>query len=230
MLRRFDLHLHTEASPDSLLSPAELLEVCLRKGLAGVAITDHDTIAGALEVLRLTPAGLQIIVGEEVASLQGEVLGLFLRKEVPAAMDVWATARAIRAQGGLVGVPHPCDSWRHVLPLEVVEELARAGLLDFVEGRNGRVLRQENNHRAEALGRRLALPLTAGSDAHSVWEVGACTVLLPAFSGPQEFLAALARGRLLGRPSPPWSKVGSVVARLRRYGRSALRPQTPGGS
>lgn len=215
MLGRFDLHLHTEASPDSLLGPVELLEACCRLGLAGVAVTDHDTVEGALEVLRLAPAGLQVIVGEEVDSLQGEVLGLFLRERVPPGMDVRETARAIRAQGGLVGVPHPCDSWRHVLPLEVVEELAECGLLDFIEGRNGRVLSQENNHRAEALGRHLALPLTAGSDAHSVWEVGACTVLLPAFSGPQEFLAALSRGRLLGRPSPPWSKVGSVVAHLR---------------
>jgi hypothetical protein len=212
----FDLHLHTEASPDSLLRPAELLEACSRLGLAGVAVTDHDTIEGALEVLRLAPPGLQVIVGEEVGSLQGEVLGLFLREEVPAGLGVWETVRAIRAQGGLVGVPHPCDSWRHVLPLEVVEELARTGWLDFIEGRNGRVLRQENNRRAEALGRRLALPMTAGSDAHSVWEVGACTVLLPAFAGPQEFLVALSRGRLLGRPSPPWSKMGSVLARLRR--------------
>lgn len=221
---RFDLHLHTEASPDSLLRPVELLEACFRLGLAGVAITDHNTIDGALEVLRLAPANLQIIVGEEVDSLQGEVLGLFLREEVPATMDVWETARAIRAQGGLVGVPHPCDSWRHVLPLEVVEELARAGLLDFIEGRNGRVLSQESNRRAEALGQRLSLPLTAGSDAHSAWEVGACTVLLPAFSEPQEFLAALSQGKLLGRPSPPWSKVGSVVARLRRYKRGILHP------
>lgn len=215
MLGRFDLHLHTEASPDSLLSPAELLEACYRRGLAGLAVTDHDTVEGALEVLRLAPTGLQIIVGEEVETLQGEMLGLFLREEVPARMDVWETVRAVRAQGGLVGVPHPCDSWRHVLSLEVVEELARAGLLDFIEGRNGRVLSQESNRRAEALGRRLALPLTAGSDAHSAWEVGACTVLLPTFFGPREFLAALSQGRLLGRPSPPWSKVGSVVARLR---------------
>lgn len=221
---RFDLHLHTEASPDSLLRPAELLEVCSRLGLAGIAVTDHDTVEGGLEALRLAPAGLQIIVGEEVDTLQGEVLGFFLRESVPPGMDARETARAIRAQGGLVGVPHPYDSWRHVLPLEVVEELARAGLLDFIEGRNGRVLRQESNFRAEALGRRLALPLTAGSDAHSVWEVGACTVLLPAFSGPREFLAALSQGRLLGRPSPPWSKVGSVVARLRRYKRGILHP------
>ncbi len=215
MSGRFDLHLHTEASPDSLLAPVELLEACRRLGLAGVAVTDHDTVEGALEVLRLAPDGLQVIVGEEVDTLQGEMLGLFLREEVPPGMDARETARAIRAQGGLVGVPHPCDSWRHVLPPEVVEELARCGLLDFIEGRNGRVLSQENNRRAEVLGQRLALPLTAGSDAHSAWEVGACTVLLPAFSGPQEFLAALFRGRLLGRPSPPWSKVGSVVARLR---------------
>ncbi len=219
----FDLHLHTDASPDSLLSPVELLEACSRRGLAGVAVTDHNTIKGALEVLRLASTGLQVIVGEEVETLQGEVLGLFLREEVPARIDVWETARAIRTQGGLVGVPHPCDSWRHVLSLEWVEELARTGLLDFIEGRNGRVPSQESNRRAEALGRRLALPMTAGSDAHSSREVGACTVLMPAFSGPQEFLAALSQGRLLGRPSPPWCKVGSMVARLHRYGRSILR-------
>ena len=221
---RADLHVHLSTSPDSLLTPAGLLRACRRRGLGAVAVTDHDRLDGAQALARQAPEGLVVIVGEEVSTAQGEVLGFFLQEEVAPGQDVAETARAIRAQGGLVGVPHPLDSFRHVVPWEMVEELARSGLLDFVEGRNGRVLRPDDNRRAEELGRRLGLPLTAGSDAHSAFEVGACFVLLPAFGGPQDFLPALAKGELHGRPSPPWVHLPSSLAKPwhRRQRTSAL--------
>jgi len=211
-----DLHIHTDASPDSLLSPADLLRACRRRGLDGVAVTDHNRLAGALALARQAPPGLLVIVGEEVRTAQGELLGLFLREEVPPGRDAYETARTIRAQGGLVGVPHPCDTFRCVLDPAALEELRRAGLLDFLEGRNGRVLLRRDNRQAEELGRRLGLPLTAGSDAHSHREVGACTTLLPAFDGSEEFLDALAEAELAGRPSPIWVHVHSTVARMTR--------------
>ena len=196
---RFDLHIHTTASYDSLLAPEELLAACRERGLAGVAVTDHNRLSGALALAREAPPDIQIIVGEEVLTVQGELLGLFLQEEIPAGLTAAETARAIRAQGGLVGVSHPCDRWRRALQPWALEALYRAGLVDFIEGRNARVLWAGYNRRAEALGRRLGLPLSAGSDAHSLREVGACTVLLPPFAGPREFLRALEQGQLQGQ-------------------------------
>jgi predicted metal-dependent phosphoesterase TrpH len=201
MLARFDLHIHTTASHDSILSPEELTAVCRERGLAGLAVTDHNRLAGALALARESLPDLRIIAGEEVLTTQGELLGLFLREEIPAGLSAEEAARAIRAQGGLVGVPHPCDPWRQALQPWALEALRRAGLVDFLEGRNARVMWAGYNRRAEKLGRQLGLPLTAGSDAHSPGEVGACIVLLPPFSGPREFLAALEQGRLEGHAS-----------------------------
>ena len=200
-LARYDLHLHTDFSPDSVLTPEQLVAACRRRGLAGVAVTDHNRLGGALALAGQALAELQIIAGEEVMTAQGELLGLFLQEEIPAGLPADETARAIRAQGGLVGVSHPYDPWRKALQPGALESLHQAGLLDFLEGRNGRVMWAGDNRRAEALGQRLGLPLTAGSDAHSAGEVGSCTVLLAPFSGPYEFLAALAQGRLEGHSS-----------------------------
>lgn len=213
---RFDLHLHTTASPDSLLTPAQLLTACRRRRLTGVAVTDHNRTAGALELAHQAPPDVQIIVGEEVLTTRGELLGLFLREPVADGLTPEETARAIRAQGGIVGVSHPYDPWRLALDGAALLALWQAGLLDFIEGRNGRTWMSRHNRRAVALGRRLGLPLSAGSDAHSAWEVGCCAVVVPPFHGPQEFLAALGQGRLEGRPSPPWTRLSSRLARLRR--------------
>jgi len=211
-LARFDLHVHTTASRDSILTPEELLVACREGGLTGVAVTDHDRLGGALALAREDPPDVRIIAGEEILTVQGELLGLFLEEEVPPGLTAAETARAIRAQGGLVGVSHPCDPLRQALQLWALEALHRAGLVDFVEGRNARVAWAGYNRRAEALGRRLGLPLTAGSDAHSAGEVGACTVLLPPFEGPREFLRALEQGQLEGRSHA----LTRVVGRVRR--------------
>lgn len=212
----FDLHVHSDASPDSILSLEKLVAACRRRGLSGVAVTDHNRVAGALALAAERRPDLLVIVGEEVLTAQGELLGLYLQEEVASGRPAAETARAIRAQGGLVGASHPCDSWRQVLAPPALEELCQAGLLDFLEGRNGRTLRPGDNRRAEELGRRLGLPLSAGSDAHSPWEVGACCVELPPFSGRQGFLAALQEGQLQGRTTAPWMQLGSTMARLRR--------------
>ncbi|MGC8873801.1 MAG: PHP domain-containing protein [Chloroflexia bacterium] len=214
-LLRADLHVHTDTSPDSLLTPERLVALCMRRGIRCLAITDHNRISGAWEVARAAPEELRVIVGEEVCTAQGELLGLFLTAEIPPGLSALETAARIRAQGGLVGLPHPSDRFRHVLPPEAVRALIEADRLDFLEGRNGRVLFAQDNRQAEALGYMLGRPLSAGSDAHCGLEVGRCGVLLPPFDGPESFLRALEEGRLWGDPGPAWMHLSSILARLR---------------
>jgi len=218
-LLRADLHVHTDTSPDSLLSPRRLVALCLRRGIQCLAITDHNRLQGAWEVAQVAPNGLWVIVGEEVRTAQGEMLGLFLTAEVPPGLSAVETAARIRAQGGLVGLPHPRDRFRSVVPPETVQALAEASLLDFLEGRNGRVMLSQDNREAEAWGRALGRPLSAGSDAHCALELGRCGVWLPPFDGPQGFLRALEQAVLWGRESPAWVHLSSMLARVRRISR-----------
>ncbi len=221
MLIRADLHLHTDASSDAIITPEEVIHLSQERGLGAIAVTDHNSLAGALAVARLAPPGLRVIAGEEVLSRNGELLGFFLKEKVAPGMDAFDTAQAIRAQGGLVGAPHPLDPWRHALGAPVLEALHRAGLLDFAEARNGRVVRSRLNQEAEEWARRHGVPCSAGSDAHTPAELGRCTVLMADFSTPQEFLAALREGKLEGEPVLPWTRImNGVRRRLRKIGKN----------
>jgi len=215
-----DLHTHTLYSHDCLTTLSDFLEACRRKGLDRVAVTDHNTIAGALRLKEMDPE--RIIVGEEVRSTYGELIAYFLTEPVPPGLSPQETIEAVRAQGGVVGIPHPLDTFRR-------EAMGRAALLplldrlDFLEAFNARCLLPADNRAAQALALERGLSLTAGSDAHCVWELGrAVTVLLP-FDSPVSFLESLRRAQIRGRMAPPWIHFVSAYARaVRRLGRVSL--------
>ncbi len=102
-----DLHCHSSASFDSRLKPDALLRLARAAGLTHVAVTDHDRIDGALRIRDDAPPGLTIIVGEEVRTASGDVIGLYLERPIPGGLSLDATIAAIREQGGMVGIPHP---------------------------------------------------------------------------------------------------------------------------
>jgi predicted metal-dependent phosphoesterase TrpH len=211
-LIRVDLHNHTHYSPDSILSPRRFVREARRRGLNVVAVTDHNTIRGALAVRELSEKA--VIIGEEVKSADGEILGLFLQEEVPKGLAASETIARIKEQGGLVGVPHPFDSLRSALSEDVMITLIDQ--IDFIEALNARMVFSAHNDKARDFAATHALPVTAGSDAHSPWEVGRCYVETPPFEGPRDFLAALHRGRLTGRLSTPFVHLISRYAYLRR--------------
>jgi predicted metal-dependent phosphoesterase TrpH len=212
-LIRVDLHVHTSYSKDGLLSPEEIVVNCEKQRLQALAITDHDTIAGALAVRDLAP--FPVIIGQEVSTSDGEVMGLFLEREVPSNLAPREAIALIREQGGLAGVPHPCDRLRReALGERVVKEIAAE--LDFVEGFNSRVTIPGDNRRAQELARSRGLPCTAGSDAHSGYELGRAYVEMLPFADKEEFLERLSAGRMVGSLSPLWVHAFSVYARLRR--------------
>lgn len=211
-LIRADLHNHTYYSPDSILSPKQAAERVRRLGLDCVAITDHDTVRGGL-ALREIADGFQVIVGEEVRSADGEILGLFLETDIPRGLTARETMARIKEQGGIVGLPHPFDSLRSGLDQAVMEELI--GEIDFIEALNSRIVFGVHNKRALEFARRHGKPVSAASDAHCARELGRSYVEMPPFTGRDDFLASLRQGRLVGRLSSPLIHLVSRYATFR---------------
>jgi predicted metal-dependent phosphoesterase TrpH len=207
-----DLHNHTYYSPDSILSPRRFIYEARRRRLDVIAVTDHNTIRGALAVRELSEQ--LVIIGEEVKSADGEILGLFLQEEIPKGLPASETIARIKDQGGIVGVPHPYDSLRSALNKDAM--LTLIGKIDFIEALNARMVFSAHNDKARDFAAAHALPTTAGSDAHSPWEVASCYVEMPSFEGPGDFIAALRQGRLKGRLSTPLVHLISRYAHLRR--------------
>jgi predicted metal-dependent phosphoesterase TrpH/glycosyltransferase involved in cell wall biosynthesis len=195
-----DLHLHTSWSHDCSIDVDELLDHAAAQGLGAIAVTDHNVFGGALEAVeRARGRSLVVIPGEEVKTAdQGEVIGLFLREEIPRGMSFGETIAAIRAQGGLVYVPHPFDRL-HAIPAP--ETLHRhLAEIDVLEVYNARLLFEAYNEEALRFARKYNLTPGAGSDAHVLAGVGTGAVRMRRFSGPEEFLVSLHAAEVLRRP------------------------------
>ncbi|MBW3613890.1 MAG: CehA/McbA family metallohydrolase [Actinobacteria bacterium] len=193
---RVDLHLHTMWSGDATTTPEELRQAVLDSGLDVVCITDHGTINGAVALA--SDLGCRVVVGEEVRTTAGEVIGLFLTRRLPLGMKPTEAVEAIRSQGGLVYVPHPFDPFRHCLAPGVLDELAAAGAVDAVEVLNAKTSLAQLNQRAADYAGARGLAAGAGSDAHEPSALGAAYVEMPDFDGPQSFLSSLRAGRIVG--------------------------------
>ena len=211
---KVDLHMHTHFSPDSEAAPEAIVARCLEVGLDCIAVTDHNTIDGALAVQRLAP--FTVIVGEEIRSADGEIAGLFLQEPVPRGLPAAETARLIKAQGGIVSIPHPFDRFRR----GVIDEAGLREVLpyaDIVEVFNARNTLESSDRRAEALAQSHGLLRSAVSDAHTPYELGRAYVEMREFDGtPEDFIAALAEGRTVGRRTTPLIHCLTTLTKLKR--------------
>lgn len=227
-----DLHCHSDASFDSLADPVRVARVAAARGLTHLAVTDHDRIDGALRARDAAPAGLTIIVGEEIRTREGDLIGLFLVESIPPGLPASEAVAAIRAQGGLVGIPHPFDRFRgSLLRDEAMSFLAAEA--DWIEAHNARLFGGTGNERAATLAHASGKPGVAVSDAHTLLEIGVASTALDGDpSTPAGLLAALAgrvdllsgRATIFVRAVTPFAK---LVQRLRGNGRIQA---VPGGS
>ena len=195
-----DLHMHTNWSSDCQTPVAELLDHAEAEGLGAIAITDHNAIGGALEANELANGReLIVIQGEEVKTdAHGEVIGLFLEQEIPRGLPFAETIEAIRAQGGLVYLPHPFDRVHTIPdPATVHRHLAD---IDVLEVYNARLLFEAYNDEALRFARKYGLTMGAGSDAHVLQGVGTGAVRMRAFEGPEDFLISLRSAEIVRRP------------------------------
>ena len=218
-----DLHCHTNASFDSLSSPADVVRAAAARGLTHLAITDHDRVDGALAARDAAPAELTVIVGEEIRTADGDLIAVFLERPILPGLPAADTIAAAHEQGGLAGIPHPFDRFRGSLGRDVERAAALdalAPLVDWVEAYNARVIGGSGNERAAEFAFRHGLPGVAVSDAHSLVEVGVSYTTLAGDPSTADGLrAALASAELVpGRASyvvRAFTPVAKAVQRLR---------------
>ena len=206
--------MHTVYSEDCSTPLERIIARCLEVGINCIAITDHNTIAGALEMRRIAP--FKVIVGAEIQTLTGEIIGYFLSEEIPSGLPAEETARRIKEQGGAVCIPHPFDSLRpSALHCQSLETLLPH--IDIIEVFNSRLLLRRHSIMAQRFAQVHGLLSSAGSDAHTIFEIGNAFVEMPDFNDKDQFLTALAEGSIVGRRSGPWFRLWSIWASLRRF-------------
>ena len=218
-LMRVDLHCHSEASYDcdTLLRSFPLR--CQECDIRIQAITDHNEIWGAQQLKGILEnefdsINLSIIIGEEVSTREGEVIGLFLQEKVEAGLSPEETVAQIKAQGGLVLLPHGFDPLkRYRLQPEARERIADD--IDIVETFNARVSRPKWNRAAVDWAKARHKLLSAGSDSHTYTDIGTAWVEVPQqkIETPQDLLTVLAEG---GVPIGEWTH--PVLAFLYKMG------------
>lgn len=223
---KVDLHVHTYRSGDSLARPEALVYWMARRGLDAMAITDHNAIEGAWETAALAPSA--IIIGQEILTSRGEIIGLFLSEYVPPRLSPRETIERIHQQGGVVYVPHPTDRL-HGSALARDALLAILPQVDVIETYNARSVFRQPSRGAIALAQQHGLALGAGSDAHRACDVGLAHVEMPPFRDAQGFLAALGQGRIHGRRAGLAARLAGSHARLVKSAAQWRQPADPAG-
>ena len=160
-------------------------------------------------------APFPVIVAEEILTPHGEIMGMFLEETIPSGLSVEQTISRIRAQGGLVCIPHPFDIFRQsALRSNVLEEIAEQ--IDIVEVLNSRYILGQSSTKALAFALKHGIAQSAGSDAHTPSEIGNAYVEMPEFNGRDDFLEALEKGKISGHRTSPLIHFASVWARLKK--------------
>lgn len=212
-LCRLDLHLHTEYSFDSDTDIEAVEAHCLSRGLTGLAVTDHDTIQGALR-LRDRARLIRVIVGEEITTRDGDVVGLFLKEAIKPRMSALDTMQAIHAQGGVVYVPHPFDKKRARASggASLTEIITH---IDIIETYNGKVGSDHYNDLAAQFAQRHHKLGGGGSDAHSLRDIGSVynELELPADFTARQFLGGMSGAKIVGTRR---GKLGGAITIARR--------------
>ncbi len=219
-----DLHMHTSWSHDCSVEVDELLDYAEEQGLGAIAVTDHNTFGGALEAVeKARGRNLVVIPGEEIKTDgQGEVIGLFLSEEIPRGMPFDDTLAAIRAQGGLVYLPHPFDR-RHAIP-DPATLHRHLSEIDVFEVYNARLLFETYNDEALRFARKYNLTMGAGSDAHVLPGIGTGAMSMRAFRNAEEFMISLHSAQVLRRPkSLAYLQTLKWAAQVKAHRRSSLR-------
>jgi len=212
-LLKADLHIHSEYSMDCAMPLEKIVSRCQEVGINCIAICDHGTAEGALRMREISP--FPVIVAEEILTPHGEIMGMFLEETIPSGLSVEQTISRIRAQDGLVCIPHPFDIFRgSALRSNIIEEIVEQ--IDIVEVLNSRYILGRSSTKALAFALKYDIVQSAGSDAHTPYEIGNAYVEMPEFNGRDDFLEALEKGKISGHRTTPLIHFASAWARLKK--------------
>ncbi len=205
-----ELHSHTLWSKDCVVDFDAILHLCEQRGIDRIAITDHNTADGALELQKRAPD--RVIVGEEIMTDRGEILGYFMHELIPRGLTPDETIRRLRDQGAVISVSHPFDrlrkgAWHEADLLEIIDKV------DAIEVFNSRCLFAADNVKAELFAEQHTLTGTVGSDAHSRVEYGRALVQMQPFEGASDFLLSLRAAQHLNRYSSWFVHLNSKTAK-----------------
>lgn len=192
----------------------KIISRCKKLGINCIAIADHGTIEGALKMQSIAP--FRVIVAEEILTPYGEIMGMFLKEGIPGGLSVAETISQIKAQDGIVCIPHPFDALRpsalgNSIPIEPFVKQ-----VDVIEVFNARTVLDRYTKKAMNLARKYAIPGSAGSDAHTLPEIGNAYIEMPEFDGKDDFLQALAKGNIGGHKTSPLTHFGSAWSRIKK--------------
>lgn len=218
-----ELHTHTIYSKDCLTRLDRIQEICHQRGIDKLAITDHNTAKAALELARMYP--MLIIPGEEIMTTKGELLGWYIREEIPHGLSPNETIERLKDQGAVIGVSHPFDryrkgAWKLDDLMQIVDKV------DSIEVYNARCLHEEDNAKALVFAQEHRKLMTAGSDAHIAREYGQAVMQVRPFANNADGLRqALADASRETRLSPFWVHFGSTYAKWVKKLVPSLRPR-----
>lgn len=188
-----DFHIHTQYSMDCNTPLEGIIQRCLDTGINCIAIADHDAIEGALKMAGMAP--FPVIVAEEILTPQGEIMGMFLKERINSGLSIEKAITEIRTQDGLVCLPHPFDPFRGLrLDISALEEMKEQ--IDIIEVFNARSPFPWPETKARNFAAKFNISRSAGSDAHSIDEIGNTYVEMPEFRGKDDFLQALGKGKI----------------------------------
>ena len=193
---KVDMHMHSERSPDSRMRVAVQARRIREVGLDVACATDHNTIEGGLR-LREAADGFRVIVGSEILSRDGEIIGLFLERDVPRGLSAEETITRIREQGGVVSIPHPFSRNRLNRIRRLALDRVRSSV-DAIEVFNAREAFTGDNLRAARYAEEHGIAGAVGSDSHRPSEIGAAWLEMDDFSDAVSFVAALRTGTING--------------------------------
>ena len=202
-----DFHVHGIASKDSLSTGEDLVNRAKQLGLGKLILTDHNTIAGAVELRRAYPDF--VIVGEEILTTKGEILAIFVEEEIPKGLEPVEAFKRLKDQNAFISLSHPYAPMRHGWTEAEMEEYLP--YLDAIEIANGRNL-PEMNRSAARFAKDHDLCGTAGSDAHGVSELAAMCLRLPDFHNSEELRISVRSAEVVGKESSPWVRYYSRKA------------------
>jgi len=210
-LFKADFHIHSHFSGDCITSLDQIIRTCQKRKINCIAVTDHNEVEGALQLKKIAP--FYVIVGEEVLTTSGEIMGLFLTKKIPRDLPVDEVIKRIRDQGGLICAQHPFDKLRSdALQADTMEKIKDR--IDMVEIFNARTALKRTTEMAREFALSNHFPATAGSDAHAAFEIGNAYVEMPEFTDQSDFIQALKQGKVFGHKANPLTRVGSIWARI----------------